>query len=198
MFTGIIECTGRIARIRREGTNVEFLVESPISGELKVDQSVAHDGVCLTVTSLTPVGHTVTLIEETLQRSHFGMAREGQLVNIERAVSLQHRLDGHLVQGHVDGQLECLSREERDGSWVFRFRFAPEHAHLLIDKGSVCIDGVSLTVVRPDRETFGVAIIPYTYEHTGFCRLRPGDRCNVEFDLVAKYLARWRELDASA
>lgn len=198
MFTGIIECTGRIARIRREGSNVEFLVESPISNELKVDQSVAHDGVCLTVTSLEPGAHSVTLIEETLLRSHFGSAREGQLVNIERAVTLQHRLDGHLVQGHVDGQLECLSRAERDGSWEFRFRFAPEHAHLLIDKGSVCIDGVSLTVVRPDRETFGVAIIPYTYAHTGFCRLQPGDRCNVEFDLVAKYLARWRELDASA
>lgn len=198
MFTGIIECTGRIARIRKEGTNVEFLVESPISHELKVDQSVAHDGVCLTVTAIEDGAHAVTLIEETLQRSHLGSAREGQLVNIERAVSLQQRLDGHLVQGHVDGLLECISREERDGSWIFRFRFSPEHAHLLIDKGSVCIDGVSLTVVRPDRDSFGVAIIPYTFAHTGFQRLQPGDRCNVEFDLVAKYLARWRELDRTA
>ncbi|HRW76750.1 MAG: riboflavin synthase [Lewinellaceae bacterium] len=195
MFTGIVECLGRIEAVEREGTNVHLWVSSPISDELKVDQSVAHDGVCLTVTALQPGRHAVTLVAESLQRSHFREIKAGRPVNIERAVSLQHRLDGHLVQGHVDGVMTCIGREDRDGSWWFTFRFDPASAHLLIDKGSICINGVSLTVIQPTRETFSVTIIPYTIDHTTFGSLMPGDLCNVEFDLVAKYLARWRELD---
>jgi riboflavin synthase len=197
MFTGIVECLGEIRRVEREGSNVHLWVASPISGDLKVDQSVAHDGVCLTVTALTDGQHAVTLIEESLQRSHFRDTAPGRLVNLERALTLQHRLDGHLVQGHVDGLITCLERRDQDGSWIFRFGFDPQQAPLLIDKGSVCINGVSLTVVAPGRDQFSVAIIPYTFEHTTFRDLQPGMRCNVEFDLMAKYLLRWRELAQS-
>ena len=195
MFTGIIECIGTIQHVEVEGTNVHLWVQSPISDELQIDQSVAHDGVCLTVTALKPGHHAVTLVEESLRRSHFAGVQAGRRVNLERSVSLQRRLDGHLVQGHVDGVMTCLERSDRDGSWWFTFRYTPEQAHLLIDKGSVCINGVSLTVINPTRETFSVTIIPYTIEHTTFGDLQPGDRCNVEFDVVAKYLARWRELE---
>ncbi len=193
MFTGIIECTGEVTVVVKEGTNVHIWVRSPIAHELKVDQSVAHDGVCLTVTTLKPGEHAVTLIEESLLRSHFSSIKVGQPVNLERAVTLNQRLDGHLVQGHVDGLITCVDRRDREGSWLFTFLFNPEQAHLLIDKGSVCINGVSLTVIRPGFDHFSVAVIPYTFEHTGFSRLQNGDKCNVEFDLVAKYLARWRE-----
>ncbi len=193
MFTGIIECTGEVTAVIKEGTNVHIWVRSPITSELKVDQSVAHDGVCLTVTALKPHEHAVTLIEESLKRSHFSSIRVGQQINLERAVTLQHRLDGHLVQGHVDGIITCVERQDREGSWLFTFQFDPAQAHLLIDKGSVCINGVSLTVIRPGTDQFSVAVIPYTFEHTGFSAIQKGDKCNVEFDLVAKYLARWRE-----
>lgn len=195
MFTGIVECLGEVRRVEREGSNVHLWVASPISGQLKVDQSVAHDGVCLTVTDLAPDMHAVTLIEESLRRSHFREVAPGQALNLERALTLQHRLDGHLVQGHVDGLITCTHREEEDGSWLFRFAMDPSQAPLLIDKGSVCINGVSLTVIRPGRDHFSVAIIPYTFEHTTFRNIRPGTRCNVEFDLLAKYLLRWRELE---
>lgn len=194
MFTGIVECIGQIERVEKEGSNVHLWVVSSISDELKIDQSVAHDGVCLTVTSVEPGCHAVTLVAESLERSHFKNIKAGNAVNLERAVTLQHRLDGHIVQGHVDGVITCLKREDRDGSWWFTFQFSEEHAHLFIDKGSVCINGVSLTVIHPTRDTFSVTIIPYTIEHTTFGQLQPGDLCNVEFDLVAKYLARWREL----
>lgn len=196
MFTGIIETLGRVIEVEREGTNTHIRVQSNLSAELKVDQSVAHDGVCLTVTEVQGDTHAVTLIDESLQRSHFKAVQPGQIVNLERALTLQARLDGHLVQGHVDGMITCVSREDVNGSWIFTFRFDPSLAHLLIDKGSVCINGVSLTVVNPDDTTFSVAIIPYTFEHTGFKMILPGTVCNVEFDLVAKYLARWRTLDA--
>ena len=193
MFTGIIECTGEVTAVIKEGSNVHIWVRSPITSELKVDQSVAHDGVCLTVTALKSDEHAVTLIEESLKRSHFSGIQVGQRVNLERAVTLQHRLDGHLVQGHVDGLITCVDRQDREGSWLFTFQFDAAQAHLLIDKGSVCINGVSLTVILPGMDQFSVAVIPYTFEHTGFSRLQKGDKCNVEFDLVAKYLARWRE-----
>lgn len=194
MFTGIIECIGHIEKIEKEGTNVHLWVKSSISDELKIDQSVAHDGVCLTVTSVEPGCHAVTLVAESLERSHFKNSKVGCPVNLERAVTLQHRLDGHLVQGHVDGVMTCTERLDKDGSWWFTFQFPKEQAHLLIDKGSVCINGVSLTVINPTRDTFSVTIIPYTIDHTTFGKLHPGDLCNVEFDLVAKYLARWRDL----
>ncbi len=194
MFTGIIECIGQIEKVNLDGTNVHLWVKSSISDELKVDQSVAHNGVCLTVTAVEPGCHAVTLVAESLERSHFSQVYAGQPVNLERAVSLQHRLDGHIVQGHVDGIMTCIDRQDRGGSWWFTFQFPKEHAHLLIDKGSICINGVSLTVINPTRDTFSVTIIPYTIDHTTFGNLQSGDLCNVEFDLVAKYLARWREL----
>ncbi len=194
MFTGIIECIGQIEAVEKEGTNVHLWVSSAISDELKIDQSIAHDGVCLTVTNIKPGQHSVTLVAESLERSHFRNIQVGSPVNLERAVSLQHRLDGHLVQGHVDGVMTCTHREDRDGSWWFTFHFDPASAHLLIDKGSVCINGVSLTVIQPTRDTFSADDHSYTIDHTTFGTLMPGDLCNVEFDLVAKYLARWREL----
>ena len=190
MFTGIIEAEGRITRIEQEGDNVHFTVASSISDELKIDQSLAHDGVCLTVVALTGDTHTVTAVRETMERTRLGDWREGHHVNLERAMRAGARLDGHIVQGHVDGTGECLSVEEAGGSWYFTFRYSPTPEHLLVDKGSVCINGVSLTVVEPTNDTFRVAIIPYTYEHTNFRELRPGDTVNLEFDIIGKYIAR--------
>ena len=190
MFTGIIEAEGRITRIEQEGDNVHFTVASSISDELKIDQSLAHDGVCLTVVALTGDTHTVTAIRETMERTRLGVWKNGHHVNLERAMRAGARLDGHIVQGHVDGTGECLSVEEAGGSWYFTFRYSPTPEHLLVDKGSVCINGVSLTVVEPTNDTFRVAIIPYTYEHTNFRELRPGDTVNLEFDIIGKYIAR--------
>jgi riboflavin synthase len=195
MFTGIIECTGTIKRLVKEGSNIHMWVASPISQALKIDQSVAHDGVCLTVTHAEKEMHSVTIIEESLQRSHLASMTEGRLLNLERSLTLQTRLDGHIVQGHVDGVITCVEREDVDGSWRFRFQFPKEQAHLLIDKGSVCINGVSLTLIRPEVDTFEVAIIPYTFEHTNFHHIQPGDTCNIEYDIIGKYLARWRTLN---
>ena len=190
MFTGIIEAQGRVERIEREGTNVHFTIASSISDELKIDQSIAHDGVCLTVVSMTPGQHTVTAIEETLLRSRLGEWKEGTTVNLERAMKSNARLDGHMVQGHVDKTGECISVDDRDGSWYYRFRYEPAPEHLLVDKGSICVNGVSLTVVNPTVDEFSVAIIPYTYEHTNFNQLQVGSKINLEFDIIGKYIAR--------
>ncbi|MCB0548326.1 MAG: riboflavin synthase [Phaeodactylibacter sp.] len=194
MFTGIIEAMGTVRRIQKEGGNVHFTMESPISGELKVDQSVAHNGVCLTVVALEPQAHTVTAIEETLNRSNLGTLKEGSLINLERAMKADSRLDGHMVQGHVDATATCIAVDERDGSWYYRFRYLPTEEHLLVDKGSVTVNGVSLTVVEPVEDVFSVAIIPYTYEHTNFKNIRPGDTANLEFDIIGKYIARYAKL----
>lgn len=190
MFTGIIEASGKITDIEREADNVHFTVASPISGELKIDQSLAHDGVCLTVVSLADGTHTVTAIRETLDRTRLGDWKTGDTVNLERAMMAGARLDGHIVQGHVDTVGECLKVEEAGGSWYFTFRYALSPETLLVDKGSVCINGVSLTVVEPVDDTFKVAIIPYTYEHTNFNALAPGVKVNLEFDIIGKYIAR--------
>jgi len=190
MFTGIIEAAGKIIRIEREADNVHFTVSSPISGELKIDQSLAHDGVCLTVVALGEGTHTVTAIRETLERTRLGDWKDSDTVNLERAMQAGARLDGHIVQGHVDTVGECLSVEEAGGSWYFTFRYALSPETLLVDKGSVCINGVSLTVVEPVNDTFKVAIIPYTYEHTNFHALAPGVKVNLEFDIIGKYIAR--------
>lgn len=190
MFTGIIESAGTISRIEREEDNVHFTVESNISDELKIDQSLAHDGVCLTVVALTDRTHTVTAIRETLDRTRLGSWKEGDRVNLERAMQAGARLDGHIVQGHVDNVGECLRVEEAGGSWYFTFRYSPSPETLLVDKGSVCINGVSLTVVEPVGDTFKVAIIPYTYEHTNFGALTAGAKVNLEFDIIGKYIAR--------
>ena len=190
MFTGIIEAAGTITNIEREGDNVHFTVKSPISDQLKIDQSLAHDGVCLTVVALERDTHTVTAIRETMNRTRLGEWREGNIVNLERAMQAGARLDGHIVQGHVDTVGRCLSVEEAGGSWYFTFQYTPTPEHLLVDKGSVTINGVSLTVVEPKGNQFKVAIIPYTYEHTNFKELRAGSQVNLEFDIIGKYIAK--------
>jgi riboflavin synthase len=190
MFTGIIEATGTLAAIEREGGNVHFTVESPISDELKIDQSLAHDGVCLTVVATAPGRHTVTAVQETLERTRLGAWQPGDRINLERAMVAGARLDGHIVQGHVDTTGRCTAVREADGSWYYEFSYAPTPETLLVDKGSICINGVSLTVVAPAEDRFAVAIIPYTYEHTNFRNLRAGDTVNLEFDIIGKYIAR--------
>jgi len=191
MFTGIIESIGTVRRIEKEGSNVHFTIVSSISEELKIDQSVAHNGVCLTVVAAESGAHTVTAVEETLNRSNLGDWQEGSLVNLERSMRADSRLDGHIVQGHVDDTAECIAVDTLEGSWYFRFRYHPTEAHLLVDKGSITVNGVSLTVVDPQDDTFCVAIIPYTYQHTNFRDLRAGSRVNLEFDILGKYIAKY-------
>lgn len=191
MFTGIIETMGIVEEIRLNGTNKEFTISSAISNELKVDQSLAHNGVCLTVTSLENGKHQVTAIDETLLRSNLGDLKIGESINLERAMSGLSRFDGHLVQGHVDTVGVVKSVLDKDGSWIFTFNFPEENKHLLVDKGSVCINGVSLTVINPTLNTFQVAIIPYTFENTSFNMLKEGDPVNLEFDILGKYIARY-------
>lgn len=194
MFTGIIETTGIVSGLQKEGTNVHFTIESPISASLKVDQSMAHDGVCLTVVKVEGNRHTVTAIEETLIRSNLGRWKPGTLVNLERAMATNGRLDGHMVQGHVDTTARCTAVEALEGSWYYEFEYNPTPEHLLVDKGSICINGVSLTVVSPVDKRFKVAIIPYTYEHTNFRQIAEGDLVNLEFDIIGKYIARYMAL----
>ena len=194
MFTGIIEALGEVVHIKKEGTNYHFTIASPISGELKIDQSLAHDGVCLTVVKLEEGRHVVTAIEETMKRSKLGSWTLGSKVNLERAMKANARLDGHMVQGHVDTTGNCVSVEESGGSWYFRFSFEPSRDHMVVDKGSVCINGVSLTVVDPRDSEFSVAIIPYTYDHTNFHQINVGDTINLEFDIIGKYLSKYIEV----
>jgi len=194
MFTGIIEELGTVLEIRPEGTNVHFLIKAGLAGELKVDQSLSHNGVCLTVVDIQGEHYTVTAVEETLSRSNLGSLQPGAQVNLERAMVYGGRLDGHIVQGHVDDTGTCTRIEEKDGSWYFEFRYHPTMEHLLVDKGSICINGVSLTVVQPEADLFSVAIIPYTYEHTNFHQLEVGAEVNLEFDILGKYLARYAAL----
>lgn len=191
MFTGIIETVGKVEEIRLKGSNKEFTISSSISNELKVDQSLAHNGVCLTVTAIGNGQHLVTAIDETLFRSNLGALKIGESINLERAMSGLSRFDGHLVQGHVDTMGVVKSVQDKDGSWIFTFNFPEENKHLLVDKGSVCINGVSLTVINPSSNTFQVAIIPYTFENTSFNKLHEGDSVNLEFDILGKYIARY-------
>ena len=195
MFTGLIEAFGQITAIEREGSNAHFTVASPISSDLKIDQSVAHSGVCLTVVALGEGTHRVTAIDETLRRSNLGQLHVGDLVNLERAMRANARLDGHLVQGHVDVTGLCTEVQTLDGSWVFRIEYPFQPEYLLVDKGSICVNGVSLTVVKPgiaegNVAQFSVAIIPFTFEHTNFKHLKKGDSVNLEFDVIGKYVAR--------
>lgn len=194
MFTGIIESLGKVTRLEKKGSNVHLTIASDVSRELKIDQSLAHNGVCLTVVAKDDHTHTVTAVEETLKRSNIGDLDEGKTVNLERAMVSGGRLDGHIVQGHVDATGTCTEIREVDGSWYFRFQYTPTEEHLLVDKGSVCINGVSLTVVDPVDDHFSVAIIPYTYEHTTFRDMQVGDRINLEFDILGKYIAQYAKL----
>ncbi len=199
MFTGIIEALGRVQHIEKEGSNLHFTIQSSISQELKIDQSVSHNGVCLTVVALNAGTHTVTAVEETLNLTELNKWQIGTAVNLERAMLWQGaRLDGHLVQGHVDGLGTCTSREDRDGSWNFRFKYQPSEQRLLVNKGSICVNGVSLTVVNPVDDEFSVAIIPYTFENTTFQDLQVGEPVNLEFDIIGKYLAKYASLYGKA
>ncbi len=190
MFTGIIETLGEITKLEQDGGNLHITINSTISQELKIDQSVAHNGVCLTVVSLDGNTYTVTAIEETLQKTSLGSLTVGNKLNLERAMILGSRLDGHLVQGHVDQTGVCTSIEEKNGSWFFSFEYEATTNNPTIEKGSITIDGTSLTVVDSGKNTFSVAIIPYTYEHTRFNTYKVGTVVNLEFDVIGKYVAK--------
>ena len=192
MFTGIIETMGTITRIEREGGNVHYSLSSNITHELKIDQSLAHNGVCLTVVAIDGDQYTVTAIQETLDTTALKQWAVGDKINLERAMRLGDRLDGHLVQGHVDEVATCISVEDQDGSWLYRFTYSEDSKNMTIEKGSICVNGTSLTVVGSAPHAFGVAIIPYTYEHTVFHQLQKGDLVNIEFDMVGKYIAKMR------
>ena len=194
MFTGIIETLGKVEKLQKEGGNLHITVSSSITQELKIDQSVSHNGVCLTVVSIEGNLYTVTAIEETLNKTSLGALAVGDVVNLERAMLLGARLDGHIVQGHVDQTAVCISIEEKDGSWFFTFQYDSKLNNITIEKGSITVDGVSLTVVDSKKDSFSVAIIPYTYEHTRFHTYKVGTVVNLEFDVVGKYVARLMEL----
>jgi riboflavin synthase len=191
VFTGIIETTGTLINSLTEGSNIHFTFSSPISHELRIDQSVAHNGVCLTVVALGNGTHTVTAIEETLLKTNLGALEIGSTLNLERCMPANGRFDGHIVQGHVDTTATCVAIEDKEGSWEFHFELETlEQGLLLVDKGSICINGVSLTVVKSVNKHFHVAIIPYTYTHTQFEKLKIGEKANIEFDIIGKYLQK--------
>ena len=190
MFTGIIETIGIVRSIRKEEENIRLTIEADFASELKVDQSVAHNGVCLTVVEIVNNTYGVVAIQETLDKSNLGELSVGDPVNLERGMRLGDRLDGHIVQGHVDQTGKCVSVEEQDGSWIFTFEYDPSQSNVTIEKGSITINGVSLTVVDSKKGGFSVAIIPYTFEHTTFQSLTKGDTVNLEFDVIGKYVQR--------
>lgn len=194
MFTGIVEAMGEVVATESIGTNVSFWISSSISSELKIDQSVAHSGVCLTVDALAAGRHRVTAIAETLSKTNLGHWIPGTKVNLERCLPMNGRLDGHLVQGHVDATGTCLSVEDQQGSWLITIGFEERHAPLLIEKGSICLNGISLTAFQVGVNRFSIAIIPYTWEHTNIHQLQPGHPVNLEFDMVGKYILRHRQL----
>ncbi|MEK9584085.1 MAG: riboflavin synthase [Flavobacteriaceae bacterium] len=190
MFTGIIETLAKVVAVEREGTNLHLTLESDLTNELKIDQSLAHNGVCLTVVKIDGSKYTVTAIEETLLKSAIGELEIGSVVNLERAMQMGARLDGHIVQGHVDTTATCTEVINKDGSWIFSFEYPSNPEHITIEKGSITVDGTSLTVVNSKENSFSVAIIPYTYEHTRFNSYQVGTKVNLEFDLVGKYIAK--------
>lgn len=190
MFTGIIEDLGVVESLKREDTNLHLTIKSTLASELKIDQSVSHNGVCLTVVDLTPTSYTVTAIKETLDKTTLKSLKIGAIVNLERGLKLGARLDGHMVQGHVDQVGKCTGVEVQNGSWVYNFEYDPSLGNVTIEKGSVTVNGVSLTVVNSKDNSFSVAIIPYTYEHTNFHTFEVGTVVNLEFDVIGKYVAR--------
>ena len=190
MFTGIIEELGEVTGLEREKDNLHITVRSNLSSELKIDQSLAHNGVCLTVVALGEGTHTITAIDETLEKSNLGDLELGSKVNLERATKIGSRLDGHIVQGHVDQTGTCTRVEELEGSWMYTFSYDPGYDNITIEKGSITVNGVSLTVVGSKEYGFSVAIIPYTHEHTNFGHIRVNDTVNLEFDVIGKYVAR--------
>ena len=194
MFTGIIETTGKIVSIEQHGTNKRFLIASPISKELKTDQSISHNGVCLTVEEVIENQHSVTAVQETLLKTDMDSWKTGDTVNLERCLTFNGRLDGHVVQGHVDATAVCTARKEMNGSWQFSFEFPGQFAAYVIEKGSISLNGISLTVFNVTRNGFDVAIIPYTFEHTNIQFIQPGSTVNLEFDVIGKYVQRYLSL----
>jgi riboflavin synthase len=190
MFSGIVEEAAKVVSIEKEQDNLHITMECSFANELKIDQSIAHNGVCLTVVRMTGTAYTVTAIRETLLKSNLGLLQVGDRVNLERSMLLNGRLDGHMVQGHVDQTAECTAVEEADGSWYFTFKYDPAKGNLTVEKGSIAVNGVSLTVVNSQADSFRVAIIPYTYECTNFHRIKPGTIVNLEFDIIGKYVTR--------
>jgi riboflavin synthase len=190
LFTGIIETLGKVTELMHDKGNLHITVASAIAAELKIDQSVAHNGVCLTVVALADGQHTVTAIEETLNKSNIGKLKVGDLINLERCMQMNARLDGHIVQGHVDQTAVCTGYKELDGSWEYTFEYDASNGNVTVEKGSACVNGISLTVVNSQKNSFSVAIIPYTYEHTNLQQVREGSVVNLEFDIIGKYVAR--------
>jgi riboflavin synthase len=190
MFTGIIEAQGQVREIKTEGTNKHFFLSCPFVKELKIDQSLAHNGVCLTVVDISGDRYQVTAIDETLKKTNLNDLKVGDLVNLERCMAATGRFDGHVVQGHVDQTAVCTQVLDQDGSWLFTFRYDAGSGNITVEKGSICVNGISLTVVGSQPDAFSVAIIPYTYEHTNLKHVRPGDTVNLEFDIIGKYVAR--------
>lgn len=190
MFTGIIEAMGQVQAIQEEGTNKHFTLSAPFTQELQIDQSVAHNGICLTVVNIEGDNYTVTAIDETLQKTNLNSVQVGDKMNLERCMSANGRFDGHIVQGHVDQVAVCESVEDQNGSWVFTFRYDSSLGNVTVEKGSVTVNGISLTVVNSQEDRFSVAIIPYTYEHTNLHQVKPGTTVNLEFDIIGKYVAR--------
>jgi len=195
MFTGIIETLGTIEKVTLNGSNIDFHIQSTITPELKIDQSVAHNGVCLTVVEIDGLQYRVTAVAETIDKTNAGKWQADDSVNIERSLRVGDRLDGHFVQGHVDATAICVEKQVLEGSWLFRFQFPAAFAALVIEKGSICINGVSLTVFNVDKDSFMVTIIPYTYEHTNFHSIEKGSEVNIEFDVLGKYLLRRLQLE---
>lgn len=195
MFSGIVEEFATVTALEKEQENLHLTLTCSFVGELKIDQSVSHNGVCLTVVKLTEDTYTVTAMKETLERSNLGLLKVGDKVNVERSMMMNGRLDGHIVQGHVDETAECIEVRDAEGSWYYTFRYKKDDemaakGYMTVDKGSVCVNGVSLTVCEPTDDTFKVAIIPYTYEHTNFHTIKAGTVVNIEFDIIGKYIAR--------
>lgn len=201
MFSGIVEEYAEVVSLEKEQENLHLTLKCSFVGELKIDQSISHNGVCLTVVSLSEETYTVTAMKETLERSNLGLLKKGDRVNVERSMPMNGRLDGHIVQGHVDQTAVCTEIKDADGSWyfTFKYRFDKELAkrgYLTVDKGSVTVNGVSLTVCNPTDDTFQVAIIPYTYEHTNFHTIEAGSIANIEFDIIGKYISRMIQLNS--
>ena len=196
MFTGIIETTGIVKNITIDGNNKTIWIESDISKGLKADQSVSHSGACLTIEGVEENVHRVTAIEETLKKTNLNDWKIGDLINLERSLKLDSRLDGHFVQGHVDSIAVCVSKKEKEGSWEYEFKFQKKFAELVIEKGSICVNGISLTAFDVKKRNFKVAIIPYTYDHTNIRVIKKGDLVNIEFDLIGKYVLRSLSLKA--
>jgi len=195
MFTGIVEKTGKVVKVEKDKGNFHFTIEAPFAKELKIDQSMCHDGVCLTVVKVFPkkLQYVVTAVEETIKRTNLGSWKSGYEINLERSMQMQGRIDGHIVQGHVDQTAKCVSVKETDGSWLYEFEYDPKRDNITVEKGSVSVNGVSLTVVDSGKKTFSVAIIPFTHEVTNFHNFKKGTIVNIEFDVIGKYVAKLLE-----